>query len=93
VLYGIPAGVTSLAEATTVGTAGLSTDGPELRYYAPCSSGPGDKVYTFTIYALSGSPTFPVAPGAVDGPTLTSAIAPLVLGTRQLSVISARVGP
>jgi phosphatidylethanolamine-binding protein (PEBP) family uncharacterized protein len=89
VLYGIPAGVTSLAEATTVGTAGVSTDGPELRYYAPCSTGPGDKVYTFTLYALSAPPA---ASGALDGPALATAIAPLVLGTRQLGVVYARAG-
>ncbi len=93
VLFGIPGAVTSLAEATSgVGTAGQSTDGPELRYYAPCSSGPGDKVYAFTLYALSGSPSF-AAGTAVTGPVLTSAIAPLVLGTRQMSVTYARVGP
>jgi phosphatidylethanolamine-binding protein (PEBP) family uncharacterized protein len=93
VLYGIPASVTSLAEATSgVGTAGLTSDGPELRYYPPCSSGPGEKTYTFTLYALSGAPALPAA-GAVDGPALTSALAPVTIATRAISVTYARAGP
>jgi hypothetical protein len=36
VLYGIPASVAAVATSTSVGTPGASTDGPELRYYAPC---------------------------------------------------------
>lgn len=31
------------------------TDGAYFEYSAPCSSGPGQKNYTFTIYALGGS--------------------------------------
>jgi len=93
VLYGIPASVTSLAESTTdVGTAGLSSDGPELAYYGPCSQGPGAKTYTFTIYALSGSPTFSVPAEQVDGAALTAAISQLTLATSQLSVSCTRTG-
>ncbi|MFO1413889.1 MAG: hypothetical protein U1F10_08280 [Burkholderiales bacterium] len=90
VLYGIPAGTGSLAQATTVGTAGKSTDGPDLRYYAPCSTGPGDKVYTFTLYALSRAPTFSVPAAQVDGPALEAAIAGITLGRTQLSFTYAR---
>ena len=92
VLYHIPASVTSLAEGTTVGTAGVSTDGPELRYYPPCSSGPGEKTYTFTLYALSGTPTFSVPASQVTGEILTSAISPLVIGSRQVNVTYTRTG-
>jgi phosphatidylethanolamine-binding protein (PEBP) family uncharacterized protein len=92
VLYNIPSSVTSLAEATTVGTAGASTDGPELRYYPPCSSGPGAKTYTFTLYALSGTPTFSVPANQVTGPVLSAAIAPLVIGSTQVNVSYTRTG-
>jgi phosphatidylethanolamine-binding protein (PEBP) family uncharacterized protein len=94
VLYGIPASAAGLAQGSTgVGTAGKSTDGPELRYYAPCSTGPGDKTYTFTLYALSGSPSFPVPAAQVDGPALEAAISGLTLGSKQLSFVYARQGP
>jgi phosphatidylethanolamine-binding protein (PEBP) family uncharacterized protein len=94
VLYGIPANVTSLAEATSgVGTAGLTSAGPEHRYYPPCSSGPGEKAYTFTLYALSGAPAPGVPAAQVGGPTLTAALAPLTLASRTLEVTYARSGP
>ena len=92
VLYGIPAGTTSLAEATTVGTAGLSTDGPELRYYPPASKGPGAKTYTFTLYALSAAPAFAVPAAGVSGPVLESAIAGITLAKTQVSVSYTRAG-
>ena len=66
--------------------AGVSTDGPELRYYPPCSSGPGLKTYTFTLFALSGTPTFSVPESQVTGPTRETAMAPLTLAKRQLTV-------
>ena len=91
VLYGIPAGTTSLAEATTVGTAGLSTDGPELRYYPPASKGPGAKTYTFTLYALSAAPAFTVPAAEVSGPVLESALAGITLAKTQVSVSYTRV--
>jgi phosphatidylethanolamine-binding protein (PEBP) family uncharacterized protein len=92
VLYHIPGTATSLAEGTSVGTAGASTDGPDLRYYPPCSSGPGAKTYTFTLYALSAAPTFPVPAAQVTGELLASTIAPLTLASRQMSVAYTRTG-
>lgn len=87
VLHGIPAGATSLAESTSgVGTFGLTSDGPELRYYPPCSQGPGAKTYTFTLYALSAAPVFAVPAAQVSGPVVTSAIAGLVLDSSRVSV-------
>ncbi len=93
VLYAIPAGTASLAESTTgVGTAGVSTDGPELRYYPPCSTGPGAKTYTFTLYALSGAPSYGVPAAQVSGPVVTAAIAGLVRDSARLSVSYTRLG-
>jgi phosphatidylethanolamine-binding protein (PEBP) family uncharacterized protein len=92
VLFHIPAGTLSLAEGTTVGTDGVSTDGPDLRYYPPCSTGPGEKLYTFTLYALSAAPTFGVPEAQVTGPVLEAALAPLTLATRHLDVTYTRVG-
>ncbi|MCX5859352.1 MAG: PKD domain-containing protein [Proteobacteria bacterium] len=93
VLFHIPGTATSLGKGTTgVGTAGQSTDGPELRYYPPCSSGPGAKTYTFTLYALSGVPTFAVPESQVTGAILASAIGPLTISSRQLNVSYTRTG-
>jgi phosphatidylethanolamine-binding protein (PEBP) family uncharacterized protein len=93
VLFHIPGSVTSLAPASAgVGTAGVSTDGPELRYYPPCSTGPGAKTYTFTLYALSAAPTFAVPESQVDGEILTGAIGSLTIASRQVNVTYARSG-
>ena len=44
VVYGIPAGVTSLPrDSYGLGTAGVGSDGPIMAYQPPCSQGPGAK--------------------------------------------------
>ena len=87
VLSGIPAGTTSLARNTTgVGTAGVGSDGPTASYQAPCSQGPGLKTYTFTLYALSASPSLSVAAKAVTGDALSSAIASITIGSSALNL-------
>ena len=87
VLSGIPASTTSLARNTRgVGTAGVGSDGPTAAYQAPCSQGPGLKIYTFTLYALSASPSLPVAANAVTGEALSSAIAAVTLGSSALNL-------
>ncbi len=92
VLYRIPATATSIVDGTSVGISGKSTDGPDLRYYAPCSTGPGDKVYTFTLYALSGPPSFATPASQIDGPALEAAVSGFTLATRTISFVYARAG-
>lgn len=91
VLYGIPATRTSLPQDVYgVGTLGVGSDGPLAAYQAPCSQGPGLKVYTFSVYALSASPTFSVPAAQVTGQLVAAAIAPLTLGSASLNVSYAR---
>jgi len=91
VMYGIPASATALAEGgVDVGTFGLTSDGPDLRYYPPCSQGPSAKTYTFTIYALSAAPVLSVPAGQVSGAVLTSAISSLTLDSSRVSVTYTR---
>ncbi len=91
VLCRIPAAATGLERNSVgVGTAGVGGDGPTTAYQPPCSQGPGAKVYTFTIYALSASPTLPAQPSQVTGAILTRAIAGLTLGSGTLSVTYTR---
>jgi phosphatidylethanolamine-binding protein (PEBP) family uncharacterized protein len=87
VLHGIPASTSALAEAESgIGTAGLTSDGPNLAYSPPCSQGPGAKTYTFTLYALSAVPALPADPHEVTGAVLGEAITALTLGESALSV-------
>lgn len=87
VLYGIPASTTGLARNSSgVGTAGVGSDGPTTAYQPPCSQGPGPKLYTFTLYALSGSPALPGAANQVTGKVVTDAISSITLGKASLNL-------
>ncbi len=87
VLYGLPSSPTALAAGSDGGgTAGLTSDGPNLAYSPPCSQGPGAKTYTFTLYALSARPSLPAAANQVTGAVLTDAVSTITLGKAALSV-------
>jgi phosphatidylethanolamine-binding protein (PEBP) family uncharacterized protein len=91
VLYDIPGTTTRIAENSTgIGTLGTGSHGTVMRYDPPCSQGPGLKTYSFTLYALSGSPSLSIDPSQVTGPVLTSAIAPITLGTASLNMSYSR---
>ncbi len=91
VLYDIPGDVTSLPEGGAgVGTPGLTSDGPLLRYYPPCAQGPGPKTYTFTIYALSEVPVFSVPEELRSGAVVSDAISAITLASSQLNVTYTR---
>jgi len=93
VLYAIPASANALAKNTSgVGLAGM-TSHSVAAYAPPQSTGPGTKTYTFTLYALSASPTLPSDPTQVTGSMLSQAIANLTLGSTTLSVSYARSAP
>jgi phosphatidylethanolamine-binding protein (PEBP) family uncharacterized protein len=90
VLYNIDSSVTSLAQDSfLVGTLGQGDDGPGAIYDPPCSQGPGAKVYTFTVYALSAAPVFSGS-APVTGESLATAIASTTLGSASLSVSYSR---
>ena len=91
VLYGIPPTTASLAkDSSGVGTLGVGSDGPALAYNPPCSQGPGAKVYTYTLYALSAAPTVSETASQVTGQALTIAIASLTLASASFNVTSTR---
>ena len=91
VLYHLPAGTTTLArDSFLVGTLGVGSDGPGTVYNPPCSQGPGAKVYTWTLYALSDAPVLAVPAAQVTGQMVTDAIASLKLGSAALNLSYAR---
>ncbi len=57
---------------------GINSVNGEQIYAPPCSRGPGEKLYTITLYALSAVPNLP-NPGKVDRDTLLAAIADITL--------------
>jgi phosphatidylethanolamine-binding protein (PEBP) family uncharacterized protein len=88
-LFNIPATATSIAAGNkSVGTYGQNFQGKTLGYAPPCSQGPGDKIYTFTIYALSS--TLDLQPSVTTEAALEAAVVGKVLAQKSLSVAYAR---
>ena len=84
-LYNIPISTSSLlAGKLDVGTLGQNFQGKNLGYTPPCSQGPGDKIYTINLYALSS--TLTVAPADATEKTLLAAMIGKVVATSQMNV-------
>ncbi len=93
VLYNIPADVTSLPkDVSGVGTLGNNINNGLAEYSPPCSKGPGDKTYTYTVYALSAEPQISVPAKQVTRDVLLTAIQNITLASADMNVIYAREG-
>ena len=93
VLYNIPADATSLPKNVTgIGTLGNNINNGLVEYSPPCSQGPGDKEYIYTVYALSAQPQINVPAEEVDRDTLLAAIQNITLASAELHTIYARLG-
>jgi phosphatidylethanolamine-binding protein (PEBP) family uncharacterized protein len=91
VLYDVPADVTSLSKNSVgVGTLGTNSVNDRTAYTPPCSKGPGDKAYTYTIYALSAQPQFAVPASQVNREVLLAAMQNITLARAELHVTYAR---
>jgi phosphatidylethanolamine-binding protein (PEBP) family uncharacterized protein len=91
VLYNIPSDVRTLVKNVIgVGRLGNNSVNKKTEYAPPCSRGPGSKLYTYTIYALSAPPLFDVPASQVSRDVLLSAIKERILGTAELNVYYSR---
>ena len=92
VLYDIPAEVTHIdAGVTPVAKVGTNSVNGRSEYTPPCSKGPGEKVYTITVYALSAPPDLP-DPSVVTRDVLLAAIDGSVLASADIDVTYDRTG-
>jgi phosphatidylethanolamine-binding protein (PEBP) family uncharacterized protein len=91
VLYDIPANVTGLSKNSVgVGILGTNSVNDKTAYTPPCSKGPGEKTYTYTIYALSAQPRFAVPASEVNREVLLAAMQDITLASAELHVTYAR---
>jgi phosphatidylethanolamine-binding protein (PEBP) family uncharacterized protein len=91
VLYNIPADVTSLSKnSSNIGNLGTNSVNGRLEYAPPCSKGPGDKEYFYTLYALSSQPQLDVSSEKVDRAALLRAMESITLARAELKVVYAR---
>jgi phosphatidylethanolamine-binding protein (PEBP) family uncharacterized protein len=91
VLYNIPPELQKLVKNVSgTGTLGNNSVNGKMEYAPPCSKGPGAKLYTYSIYALSEAPQFAVSPAKVSRDVLLSAIKDRTLGSAVLNVYYSR---
>lgn len=91
VLYNIPPDVTGLPENFTgTGVLGNNSVNGRTEYAPPCSKGPGDKTYTYTVYALSAQPKIILPESEVSRAVLLDAMKDITLASAELDVIYAR---
>ena len=86
VVYGIDADTTAI-KANDSATASLGTNSVNGKneYSPPCSKGPGEKTYTFSVFALSQQPEFAIGTD-VSRDVLLAAIEKNILATATLDV-------
>lgn len=93
VVYNIPAKILSLPEnARNIGIFGINTVNGKQEYTPPCSKGPGPKLYTMTVYALSSEAKLDVPASAVTMDALMAAIKDKTLATSVINVTYDRTG-
>jgi phosphatidylethanolamine-binding protein (PEBP) family uncharacterized protein len=85
VVFGIPATVLELPKNSLgLGILGTNSVNGNPEFAPPCSKGPGKKVYTYTVYALSAQPRFSVLKVTRD--VLLEAIKDITLASAELNV-------
>ncbi len=91
VVYNIPVNINSLEKNSTgIGTLGNNSVNSQTVYAPPCSKGPGEKVYTYTVYALSAEPQLSVPASDVTRDVLLDAIKSITLASAALNVTYTR---
>ena len=91
-VWNIPAKRKGLAASNKrVGTTGGNSVNRDAAYSPPCSKGPGDKVYTIHVYALSGKPKLPKTNSAsISRDELLAAISKKTLKEASIDVYYSR---
>ncbi len=90
-VYDIPADLTSLPKNSIgIGTLGTNSVNDRTEYAPPCSKGPGEKIYTYTVYALSAQPQLSVPASQVTRDVLLEAIQNITLASAELNVTYTR---
>jgi phosphatidylethanolamine-binding protein (PEBP) family uncharacterized protein len=91
VLYNIPPSINAIPQAVQgTGTFGINTVNGGMSYTPPCSSGPGAKVYTITVYALSAQPVITDDPATVTMEILLNAMQGITLQSSTINVTYTR---
>jgi phosphatidylethanolamine-binding protein (PEBP) family uncharacterized protein len=88
-MYNIPSNKNLINSGEILGEIGGNSVNNLLRYAPPCSKGPGEKAYQFTLYALSTAAKVN-REKPVDRATLLAAIKGITLGATTMTVTYTR---
>lgn len=89
-MYNFDASNVQVKSDQVLGEMGTNNLNDLNEYSPPCSQRPGDKNYTYTIYALSDAVTLNTQ-SKVDRNTLLAAIKNIALGSAEMNVSYVRV--
>ncbi|MDV7103817.1 YbhB/YbcL family Raf kinase inhibitor-like protein [Vibrio sp. TH_r3] len=84
-MVNIPADVLSVDAGQFVGLLGNNSVNKSNQYAPPCSKGPGEKKYTFHLYALSDFLSFP-NPSMISAETIRQSMRDLIIDSDSLTV-------
>jgi len=91
IVYNIPENVSSLLENETgIGSFGANTVNGKNEYAPPCSQGPGEKAYTYTLYALSEELEITVPSAKVDFEFVLEEMEDIIISTASMIVLYSR---
>jgi hypothetical protein len=88
-MYKIPSNKSQINSGEILGEIGCNSVNNLLRDAPPCSKGPGEKAYQFTLYALSTA-AIVNRDKLVDRATLLAGIKDITLGATTMTVTYAR---
>lgn len=91
VVYDIDSTIMNIAEGTqTIGLWGINTVNGTATYTPPCSQGPGEKMYTISVHALSSAKLFSSTPSKVTMDNLLTAMDGKILASTKLNLSYSR---
>ena len=90
-LYNIDPSTTQIKSGESIGQLGTNGVNDKNEYAPPCSRGPGEKQYTYTVFALSSTVNFDDN-AKVDRDSLLEAIKDITLASADMNVMYERSG-
>ena len=91
IVYNIPADISELPENVSgIGSLGTNTVNGLNEYTPPCSKGPGEKEYHYTLYALSEKLDITASPDEIDMDFIKEAMVGKIISTANMTVYYTR---
>ena len=91
IVYNIPENISGLLENETgIGNLGTNMVNGKNEYAPPCSQGPGEKAYTYTLYALSEELEITIPSDKVDFEFVFEKMEDIIISIASITVFYSR---